>query len=66
LPFRWGFREWIREKSDSEALTHGVKGGELFLQEAAALLNLNLIETTDLWSEMGVKGKLCRNVVAGE
>jgi len=32
--------------------------GELFLQEAAALLNLNRIETIARLSEMGVKGSI--------
>ncbi|MGC8979644.1 hypothetical protein [Caldisericum sp.] len=40
--------------------------GKLTLREAADLLNLNLIETIDLLSEMGVKGNIkARDVMEG-
>ena len=40
--------------------------GKLTLREAADLLNLNLIETIDLLSEMGVKGNIrAKDVMQG-
>jgi hypothetical protein len=40
--------------------------GKLTLREAAHLLRLNLIETTDLLSEMGVKGNIkAKDVMQG-
>lgn len=40
--------------------------GKLTLREAADLLNLNLIETIDLLSEMGVKGNIrAKDVLEG-